>query len=414
MKLLFNGAYTINSAGDDAALDAILSMLRASPTTTEVNATVLSRHANSAFDEAFGVTTEPNLEYESKAASVGRWLQGFNFGDAPDSLLGLVKHFEEADLVVLGAGNFLNENSFGLFRGMLPRFCVGAFLASLTNTPCLLYGLSASRLESPLAQRMAAWLLRTATHVTFREKQSVDLLQQLGIEIPSTAEILPDPVLAARCAPREELNHILRREGIQAVSDRPRIAIGLRCLAHLGSEVQERFWAALQFALDRWTGRGGEILFIPQCTYEHDKSSADDRKLAAELASRLANPDRILQIGSPCWPWETAALYGICDLALCVRLHAGVFACRHGIPTLAFGYEPKVEGFWDSMGLAEYCLPLDIPPESLWEQIELSRTSYPLETMGEQVASLQRQCRRYATIVEALVSGTSAPARAAA
>ncbi len=186
MIILFNGAYSINSAGDDAALEAMLALLRKELGSRAFEARVLARHPNEAFDKAFGVRTIQNLEYPTKDESLDRWMRGFNFGDSPDTLLTLLDHFKAADLVILGAGNFINENSFGLFRGMLAGFCVSAFLAKATNTPCMLYGLSASKLSSRLPIVMTQWLFDNVSKITFRESASLELLTRLGIKMPPT------------------------------------------------------------------------------------------------------------------------------------------------------------------------------------------------------------------------------------
>ena len=402
-NILFNGAFTIHSAGDDAALEALLTVLKQQPTPHDFKATVLCRHPNADFENAFGVKTVQNLEYPSKEESLNRWLRGLNVDDSQDILLRLIEYVEAADLLVLGAGNFINENSFGLFRGMLPRLCLSAFLAKTTATPCLLYGMSASELSSPLALRMAQWLFDNVSAVTFREESSLRLLQNLGIIIPEKSEVLPDPVLCSSCAPPGRIQEILARENIPLKHSAPRLAVSLREFHHKSGDFHHQYIHSLREVLDTWTANGGEILFIPHCTYELAYPHTDDRYLAEELRASLKFPEQVYSIRSQLWPWETEGLYATCDLALCTRLHAGVFACKQGIPTIALGYEPKVVGFWEMLGLHKYCLPLESSSKEISTALEKGLKDFPQTDVQERIQTLKAQAQRYADIVMSLI-----------
>lgn len=397
MVILFNGAYAINSAGDDASLEAMLVLLREYLGSESFDVRVLCRHPNEEFDNAFKVKTYQNLEYSTKESSLGKWLRGFNFGDPPEILMDMLYLFEEADLVILGAGNFINENSFGLFRGMLSRFCISAWFSKITDTPCMLYGLSASKLVSPLALKMTQWLLYNVSKVTFREKASVSLLKELGIAIPQDAEVLPDPVLYSSCAPPSRVNEILQYECIPAASSK-RLAVSLRSLYQNGKSFSRNFLERMGQVIDGWTSEGGEVLFIPQCTYELGGTYADDRNIANALLSILRYPKRTYVIKGHYWPWEIESLYSCCDVALCIRLHGGVFACKHSVPTVALAYEPKVVGFWEWLGMKDFCLPIDSSPDTILRGLKDALSRFPKTYVRSRIDSLKLQVRRYAEI----------------
>ncbi|MFC1684673.1 polysaccharide pyruvyl transferase family protein [Pseudomonadota bacterium] len=403
MNILFVGGYTINSAGDDAPLEVMISMLRERLGDISFEAKVLCRHPNEDFNQAFGVETLQNLEFPTKEESIGKWLRGFNVGDSPEILMKTMSHFEWADLVVLGAGNFINENSFGVLRGMLPRFCLSALFAKITNTPCMLYGLSATVLRSPLAIKMAQVLFESVANVTFRESLSVELLRGNGVNIPANTEILPDPVIASSCASIERVSTIMSHEGIPLNTGRPRLAVSLREFYHRSTAFHDTYFKNVQEVVNAWGANGGEVLFVPQCTYEFASPYADDRYLAETLVPLLKYPNHAYTVKAHYWPWEIEGLYSSCDLALCTRLHAGVFACKQSVPTVALAYEPKVQGFWKQLGLEEFCLPLESQANEILTKLEQASHDYPVTRVAEQVSFLKEKVGRYAEIATTLL-----------
>ncbi len=401
--ILFNGGYTINSVGDDAPLEVILTLLKEQLGTDTIKAHVLCRHPNLQFDKAFGVQTYQNLEYASKEASLDCWLRGFNFSDSQEILHEMMQYYEEADLVILGAGNFINNNSFGLFRGMLPRLCINAFMAQMTNTPCMLYGLSASELSSPLAISMTQWLLQNVSKVTFRERHSVKLLQNLNIKIPKETEVLPDPVLACSCVSASQIQEIFEKEGVPVKSIKPRLSISLRSFHFRGEDVHHKYIQNISKVVEAWTSNGGEVVFIAQCMYKHDLPHNDDRNLAISLRDSLKDNSQVYVLKSLYLPWEVEGFYSDSDLALCTRLHGGVFACKQGVPTIALAYEPKVYGFWEQIGMNSYCIPFDSTAETILERIEDALENFPQEHINDRLILLKSKVPRYGEIATELL-----------
>lgn len=403
MKILFSGAYTINSAGDDAPLDTFLSILSEKIGNNNVEAIVLCRHPDEEFEKAFGVKTIQNLEYSSKEFSMDRWLRGFNFSDSQDVLLDLLKHFEAADLVVLGAGNIINEHSSGLFRGSLAQVCVNTFFANITDTPCLLYGVSATELNSQLSVYMANWLFKNVSRVTFREENSVDLLRKSGVNLAKNMEILPDPVLASSCSSLSRMYEILEYEKIPEKRSQPWLAISLREFYHRSKDFHNNYIRKIVKIVDSWTDNGGSVLLIPQCTYEFHYPYSDDRFVANELISLVKNVDNVYSIKSSYRPWDIEKIYSYCDIALCTRLHGGVFACKQGLPTVVLSYEPKVQGFWETIGLLDYCLSMDSSAELIIQKLEYAIHKFPKDEIATRIDSLKKLVSRYVDLAIELV-----------
>lgn len=413
VNVLVAGGFTIHSAGDDASLSAFMSLVEGSPqfrSYSDFRYRVLARHPDTAFDKAFNVESTSNLEYPDKEASIGRFFLGFNLGDDDRVLLSLVKEFEWADAVVLGAGNFINGNSFGLFRGLLPQLAVYVWLAKLTKTPCMLYGMSASTLSSELSVRMANWVLESADVVSFREASSVSCLSDCGVKVPQKVEIVCDPVLSAPGANRELADQVLESEGISKIADESNVlAVAPREIVHRSKEEHENLVKMLASVCDWWVSKGGEILFIPHCTYDKDISYRDDRVVCEQIRSSMKDGSKAHSIKKHHWPWEIESLYYLCQAALCVRLHAGVFSAKCGTPTVALGYEPKVTGFWTSIGYPRSCLPLESSMEDIVLRLEEMMSNVDRKDLRDRVSTFGRVSGRYAELFFEMIDAKKDP-----
>ena len=406
MHILLDGGYTLGSAGDDAPLSFLTDSLRAR--FKDVDFTVVARHPHEEFERRHGVLTVPGFEYESKAASGGRWFRGLNFEDDRTTLGALADCIADSDLLVLGAGNFLTEVGIDVLRGHLPRFAVMVAIAQLAGTPTMLFGLSANQLQSPWAARGARWLLHAADAVTFREQRAVDELLASGIDLPRY-ELLPDPALGAREPGPGRGAEVLDAESIPP-SAAQRLGLAPRDLSWL--DVHEQYLATQVQTVDRWLATSDErdVLIIPQCTYE-DAPHTDDRVIGRAIAHSSIDPSRVHVIKRQLPHWDIEACYQIVDVVLATRLHGSVFAARQGVPVLGLAYEQKVAGFFDSLGLAQLCLPIEASADTIIE--ELDSVCASADDLSAQLTSriteLRTQLDRYIDIAIELLERPRPP-----
>jgi polysaccharide pyruvyl transferase WcaK-like protein len=364
-KIIFVGCYTIRSAGDDAPLAFLTSALR--ERLGPCDFLVLARHPDEAFDRCYGVRTIRGFEYETKAASMGRWMRGLNYDDERGPLRAIADEFASADLIVLGAGNFFIEVSFDIFRGNFSMLLIAAAIAELAEKPYLLYGLSANHLRQPWAVRAARWLLRRAASITFRDSQAVSNLQACGVHLPPH-EVLPDPALGAPSCDPNRADEILAEESIH-LEGKQVLAIALRNLAYMnGQDVYEPMLANV---IDRWNRKGPEhaVLFIPQCSYNVVDPSTDDRVIARQLSKYLETAAQCHFIEGNYQSAEIECLYRKAHITLGTRLHGCLFSAKMGTPVVGLSYEDKVKGFFLQLGQPDWCLPWDAEAEMVFERI---------------------------------------------
>lgn len=401
--IVFDGAYSIDSAGDDAPLAFMVHELR--KRLDRPRFVALVRHPEWRLAGRLGVETALNLEHDSKAASIGRWYRGLNFGDDRAELETVANVVANADLLVLGAGNFLTEVGIDVLRGHLPRFVTMSLAAQMSQTPTLLFGLSANTLRHPWSVRAAQWLLQSASAVTFRERIAIDNLAASGVRLPEHV-LLPDPALGAPSAPIDTGARILAREQIPEASGK-RLALAPRDLSWMGRDAAERYEREQVALIDLWCGSGGnDVLLIPQCTYDVDGSRTDDRHLARTLRARSGFPERIHVVQGRYDYDEIESIYREADCAVATRLHGAVFAARMGVPVVGLAYEDKVRGFFDQLRLPDACLAWDAPATQIRAKLrELTRE--PGRTSARLLAAvsrLQGELHGYVDLAERLLS----------
>ncbi|MEZ4334120.1 MAG: polysaccharide pyruvyl transferase family protein [Myxococcota bacterium] len=366
VTVAFDGAFAIDSAGDDAPLAYMVHALR--KRLDRPRFVALVRHPDWRLARRLGVETAANLEHDSKTASLGRWYRGLNYGDSRSGLEAVAEVVASADLLVLGAGNFLTEVGIDVLRGHLPRFVAMTLAAQMAGTPVMLFGLSANRLRHPWTARAAQWLLHAADGVTFRERIAIENLEASGVRIPDHA-LLPDPALGAPPAAIGLESSLLAREGIPLRRGR-RLGIALRDLGWLGRATAEHYEREQIALIDAWcANEGDDVLCVPQCTYDVDGPRTDDRRVAGTLRDHCRFPDKVHVIQGRYDYDEIESFYRAVDGVVATRLHGAVFAARMGIPVVGIAYEDKVRGFFDQLGMLEASLPWDASSTGMLERL---------------------------------------------
>jgi len=408
LTIVFDGAFSIDSAGDDAPLAFMVHELRKRLDGPRFVALV--RHPEWRLAARLGVETALNLEHDSKAASIGRWYRGLNFADDRAELETVANIVANADLLVLGAGNFLTEVGIDILRGHLPRFVTMSLAAQMSQTPTMLFGLSANSLRHPWTVRAAQWLLDSANAVTFRERFAIHNLEASAVRLPEHV-LLPDPALGAPSAPIEVGARILAKEQIPGASGK-RLALATRDLAWMGRDASDRYEREQVALIDLWCrGSENDVLFIPQCTYDVDGSRTDDRHIARTLRARSGFSERIHVIRGRYDYDEIESIYREADCAVATRLHGAVFAARMGVPVVGLAYEDKVRGFFDQLRLPDACLAWDAPATQILATLrELTREPGRASSqLRAGVARLQGELHGYIDVAERLLTTSVEP-----
>ncbi len=404
LTILCAGAYGIRNAGDDMPLICLKSGMEDLLPGYSLTFRALSRHPDPWEESQYGVTMIKNLEYESREQAKGRKFQGFNEGDDPAHLERVKREIDRCDLLVLGAGHALLDQTIGDMRGPIPLLALYASLANQARKPVMLYGMGVGPLHTDLGRHLTEGLLRTTSVISVRNLDSARLCRELlgkgtdnPCDRPPYIHVLPDATMTASFPGPERAREILAAEGIHLKAERPVLAMGLRDISlSAGAAAQRRLEAALKNLMVSYKDEVN-FLFISQSTY-----SADDDRLLAHRLVDLAPAD------APCYivenryhPRDLIALYGLATATFSVRLHAAVFSALAHTPIAALAYHPKVTGFLEQLeGCAESLGLWEITPDNLAGLIHsrLDCGDESRQRLAGRVAELRRRAAMYPLI----------------
>lgn len=343
-KIVFAGAYGINSHGDDAALVVLVEQLRQQ--IGEFEGVVVSRHLDQDYG-IYGLRTIKNLEYETKAESIGKWFQGLNYGDDTGLLNDLFAELASADLLVLGAGNFLVDYAIELFRGPVPYFSLLSIMAKMNAVPVMWFGISVGPLSSCYGQKLSYFSSTIADCITLRDPLSLQNLRELGYRAEVT--VLPDAVMG--------LYNSTDKIGENPLDLRPGfVAISVRYLPQSAEENQAYQRTLAEFANFLIEEQGKQVVFIPQQTYSHGNPQEDDRVVARQIRALIRRQDQVTVVDAPLDVFQTCAAYKGASFAVATRLHANVCCAIQGVPSIAIDYNPKVASFMEYLDEGDYVL----------------------------------------------------------
>jgi polysaccharide pyruvyl transferase WcaK-like protein len=399
LTILCAGAYGIRNAGDDLPLIALMEGMRAALPDRELRFRALSRHPDDEDARLLGAELVPNLEYESGEAARGRWFRGLNPDDDPEPFQRVQAEIAGCDLLVLGAGNALLDQTIGLLRGPVPLMSLYGWLARLHHRPVMLYGMSVGPLQTAWGRDLSRQLIADAAVVTVRDSGSFALCREL-LARPREIHLLPDATLAVAPPASDRAHEVLRAEGLSLPAGRPVIALGLRDLARpLGAEAGLRQEKAVLGLIERWRDRAA-FLFVPQSTYRED----DDRMLAERLAARAPAGSACLVVRGRHHPLDLVALYGLAAATVASRLHGAVFSAIGGTPPVGLDYLPKMRGFLDHLpGCHERVSLESLTSDALDHAVAtlLADDQARRRRLASRVSDLRAQAARYATLAVA-------------
>jgi polysaccharide pyruvyl transferase CsaB len=336
LRYLVSGYYGEKNAGDEAILAGILQEIeRRDP---DARFTVLS------FDPA---------DTERRHSLPGRDLGALSTSlRSPARLRAAVK---ESDLLISGGGSFLHEadfelhgRSFLLREGKLrpvPYFLSVILLARGLGLPVMWYAQGLGPLHTRAARRMVAVAGSVSQAVTWRDQDSARLAYEVGVRAPIQL-IVPDPAYALEPGPDAEARRALAACGLSAgtrfIAVCPRSWLGRTgYVENLGAALEA---AAASLDLDVVCVPFHEVQDLPVCE---------------TLAARPALAGRAHVLAPVESPALLAAVLGSAELAVTMRLHAGILSATAGTPAVVIDYDPKTKAFAAQTGQTPWAVDAD-------------------------------------------------------
>lgn len=311
LQIGVSGSYGGFNLGDEGILEGILSGLRrARP--TEI--TVFSRDA----------------EDTRRRHSVERAVQlrGLSRREAQEVVAGL-------DLFILGGGGILYDADADMYlREVL--------LAHEAGIPVMVYAISAGPLVDAALRGRVRDALNRATVITVRDRNSRQLLEELGVdrEIIVTA----DPALLLEPEPLT-LEQILRAEAIDP--EARLIGFSVRepgpAAPNLDVDHYHRLLAnAADFMIDRLDA---EVVFVPM------ERRTFDVQHSHGVVGQMSHAQRATVLKRDYTPGQIVSLLERFEFTVGMRLHFLIFSALAGVPFVGLPYATKVAGFLEELRL---------------------------------------------------------------
>lgn len=238
------------------------------------------------------------------------------------------------DLLILGGGGILYDRDVELYLREVA-------LAHETETPVVVYAISAGPLDDSNHRTLIAKQLNQAVAVTVRDRQAMKLLEEAGVE--QEIVLTADPALLLEPAPIAD--DALQREDLDG--KHPLVGFSIREPGPAAPDIDiEHYHTLLANTADFMVARfDAHIIFVPMERKNHDMQQSHAVVGAMQHASQAS----VLK-GEYTAP-QLLTIMGHFQFCVGMRLHFLIFAALHGIPLVALPYASKVRGFLDEMDL---------------------------------------------------------------
>jgi len=248
---------------------------------------------------------------------------------------------EHLDLFILGGGGILyDEDTEPYLREVA--------LAHEAGVPVAIYAISAGPLQKAGNRQLVAKHLDRAAVITVRDRETVKLLEAVGVR--QAIILTADPALLLE--PDSIPPDVLTREGLDM--HHRLIGFSVREPGPAAPDIDiEHYHALLANTADFMVARlDANVVFVPM------ELKKQDVQHSHAVVARMQYAQRATVLKGEYTAPQMLALMGQFQFCVGMRLHFLIFAALQGIPFVALPYASKVEGFLQD---------LDVPTPPLRE-----------------------------------------------
>lgn len=269
-----------------------------------------------------------------------------------------IKILSEAELVgdVRGGDSFSDIYGFKrFFLGFLPVWSV-----LLVRQQIVLFPQTYGPYYSRLAKFMAAYIMRRASSIIARDRESQKLAQKM---VGSSKIVLlsPDVAFSMEFTKPENLKVTPPAEG--DFFEKPVIELNVNGLMYNGGYNRHNmfdlkldypsFLSKLIPAL--LEEHSGDLLLVPH-TYAQPGNVESDNEACRLLRESLSEDTkrRVFVLTGEYDPHELKGIIGKANFFIGSRMHSCIAALSQGVPCVGVAYSKKFEGVFDTVGMAEW------------------------------------------------------------
>lgn len=267
------------------------------------------------------------------------------------------------------------------------------------------FDVGAGPVDTPAGQRMLRDVAELMDFITVRDRESLDILKAIGVQNPRIL-LAADAAVNVRPSDDGRVADILRSVGLEPGEEILAININqyLDTWARPRREPmgKDRFLQVYADAINRVADEtGASVLFV--ATQHHDVA------ITKELMGRITKARKTAMVGNVTHShYDVKGVLGACSLLFAMRLHASILGASALIPSMGLAYQPKVEFFYNSLGLGDCSLAFDgftvdgVTHHLLrgWERRSDIRTR-----LEKRIPALQAEARKPARLVAAMRRG---------
>lgn len=333
-KIVINGWYGHNNAGDDAILQIFIEQANAN---RHCDITVLSE-----CPENIATTSRVRGAFHPSLGSFRGLASALINGD----LLRHIRLIRQCDLVVVGGGGLLRDNTSW---PNLIRLLDEIWLGRLFGRKVMLYAIGVG----PFKTRLGKWLIAKSVMmcdlVTVRSERGAQLLREIGVPA-ARIHVVKDPAFLLPSAPSRDLalRALLARERTVGVFPAVSLVSNIEDLSHI-----RRLAAALDVLVER-----DRIQFVA-LPMRVTASGIDDVAVSKLIQAQMRHPDSMhiheQQLAPSELKWATSQTL----MNITVRLHAMIFSLGAGKPVVAVNYEPKVANVFAAFEVPDCMVEMD-------------------------------------------------------
>mgnify|MGYP002681561799 CR=1 FL=1 len=276
--------------------------------------------------------------------------------------------YRRADLVIGVAGN--QFYSTGRYGWPFPLHALSVYLAHLFHKPFYTMPQSLGPLRRWWERFLMKRLYGKGRKIYLRDQVSIELAKSIGI--PANRIIYaPDPAFSYNAGDDNSARELLKKYGWKLGQP----AVGATVLASMGRTLKQdhigQYYRTIARVLEKMIRDLGVdvFLFIQVSGPTHMENDSKGAQRVLELLPENLR-HRAALVDEQLSPAMLKACYGQMNLFLATRLHSGIFSLGMRVPTVFVGYLTKTHGVMTSLGLENWCVPIDgISEDSLWKVI---------------------------------------------
>jgi polysaccharide pyruvyl transferase CsaB len=296
-NIVISGYYGYDNSGDDILLQSIVQNLRACK--PDINLTVLS--------------IKPK---ETRAKFKVGAIYRFN-------IFKIISHLRKANVLITGGGNLIQDETS---TKSLIYYLFIIKIAQFFSAKNMLYAKGIGPLRRAGNIRRVQKALANVEMITLRESGSLEVLKELGITKPEI-HVTADAAFA------------LPQGACVTEKRAPFFCVAIRSWKNNPPDIEIQMARFADFLIEKY---GYEAVFVPMYP-------AQDSELSRRVLAQMKNPGTLFT-PKPGDFSQGRSILGRAEFAVCMRLHALIYAMEKGVPSIGLVYSPKILQFMETMG----------------------------------------------------------------